>query len=485
MANIFKYFAPAPHIERKSDEEIKRKFPRFRVQVFVAGFLGYAGYYLIRSSNLGVVARDFQDALGYNDTAYGIIVMLTGLGYALGKFLMGNRSDRSDPRKYMAAGLVLTAACNFAFGGVQSNILWLHAGLWGLNGFVQGMGWAPGARAIGHWFSVRERGLALNSWGISSNVGATFIGWFAAWVSKPTATGLVGRLQSWAADTHGQGYVGSFASWAAATFNGWQNAFFLPGILALIIAYIVFRSLVDCPQTVGMPPVEEYKNDYTEEEKKHGLQERDLSTKELFVDMVLKNKFIWMLAFANFFAYVSRYGLLDWGPKFLREIKDADISQGGRVVMAIEFAGIPATILMGWLSDKLGGRRGMVSTLCMLPIIVAVFLLPKVPSDQLLLAIGLFAAVGFFVYPVLNLITTQAMDLTSKKAIGTAAGFIGLFGYLGGRTLLAPVLGRILDNYKAAGNPEAGWQMVFNIIIGCAVMGFILLSFTWKLKPKA
>ena len=39
--------------------------------------------------------------------------------------------------------------------------------------------------------------------------------------------------------------------------------------------------------------------------------------------------------------------------------------------------------------------------------------------------------IGFFIYPVINLITIAALDIVSKKAIGTAAGFIGLFGYLG------------------------------------------------------
>ena len=46
-----------------------------------------------------------------------------------------------------------------------------------------------------------------------------------------------------------------------------------------------------------------------------------LSTRELFVDNVLKNKFVWLLAFANFFAYITRYSMLDWGPTYLRDVK--------------------------------------------------------------------------------------------------------------------------------------------------------------------
>ena len=56
--------------------------------------------------------------------------------------------------------------------------------------------------------------------------------------------------------------------------------------------------------------------------------------------------------------------------------------------------------------------------------------------------------IGFFIYPVINLIVIAALDIASKKAIGTAAGFIGLFGYIG-RTVQAEAFGRTVDHYTA------------------------------------
>ena len=41
--------------------------------------------------------------------------------------------------------------------------------------------------------------------------------------------------------------------------------------------------------------------------------------KAFAVKMVYKNPIIWGLAFANFFVYVVRFSVLDWGPKFLTE----------------------------------------------------------------------------------------------------------------------------------------------------------------------
>ncbi len=128
----------------------------------------YATVYLVRN-NLSVVAKDMQGALLYDKSQIGSILAITAISYGLGKFIMGAVSDRSDPRKFMALGLLLTALCNFAFGA--SGAYHLHLLLWSLNGFFQGMGWPPCGRSMGHWFSESERGLTFSIWNTSHNVG--------------------------------------------------------------------------------------------------------------------------------------------------------------------------------------------------------------------------------------------------------------------------------------------------------------------------
>ena len=49
--------------------------------------------------------------------------------------------------------------------------------------------------------------------------------------------------------------------------------------------------------------------------------ENDLSTKEIFVTYVLKNKLLWYIAIANVFVYLIRYGVLKWSPVYLSEVK--------------------------------------------------------------------------------------------------------------------------------------------------------------------
>ena len=449
LSSIRKFFAAAPHIERLPDEEVKRLYPKFRWQILESTFIGYGVFYLVRN-NLSVVAKEIEGAFHYDHSMIGSILAVTAITYGLGKFLMGSVSDRSNPRKFMAFGLLLTAICNFIFGSVGN--YHLHLVLWAMNGFFQGMGWPPCGRSMGHWFSEKERGLTFSIWNTSHNIGG----------------GLAGYL----------------AAKATLHFGGWEYAFYVPGVIAAIGSAYLFWRLRDTPQSVGLPPVEEYKNDFTEEEKLHGTLERELTAKELFFDKVLTNKWIWLLAFANFFAYISRYIMLDWGPTYLREIKGATLNDGGIAVMAIEFGGIPSTIFLGWVSDLAGGRRGMVAVLCLIPIFIAFSIILFTPPGFLWLDMSMLVVIGFCIYPVINFIVIMALDLTSKKAIGTAAGFIGLFGYIG-RTIQAKGFGSLVDHLEPIYGKETAWNVVLYITLGCILAAIVLMSFTWKMKPKA
>jgi OPA family glycerol-3-phosphate transporter-like MFS transporter len=139
---------------------------------------------------------------------------------------------------------------------------------------------------------------------------------------------------------------------------------------------------------------------------------------------------------------------------------------------------------MGWLSDKFSGRRGMVSLLCMIPILAAFTGIYLNPPGYLWLDMTFLAIIGFFVYPPVMLLGVAALDLTSKKAVGTAAGFIGLFGYIG-RTVQAKGFGWIVHHYGGIYGMEVGWNLVIYAIIACTTISIILLAFTWNIKPKA
>jgi OPA family glycerol-3-phosphate transporter-like MFS transporter len=400
-------------------------------------------------NNVSIVTVEMQGALHYTKEMIGDITAMTALAYGFSKFLMGSVSDKSNSRRFMSTGLLLTAICNFAFGA--SSNYYAHLALWTLNGFAQGMGWPPCGRVMGHWYSESERGLTFSIWNTSHNLGA--------------------------------GIIGVFVAWVVGTFGGWQYAFYVPGAIAAVGAVYLYLRVPDKPESVGLPPVEVFRNDFPVAIDVADL-ERELSFRELLIDKVLLNKYVWLLAIANFFVYICRYSMLDWSPTYLREVKGADINRGALGVMALEFSAIPSTIFFGWVSDRIGGRRGLVATLCMLPIIAAFAGILNTPPGYLWLDYLMLMSIGCFVYPVLGLITVAALDMVSKKAIGAAAGFIGLFGYLG-RLVQDKGFGRLLDQLTAAHGAAYAWDVVLYSILFCAIIATLLLAFLWKLRPLA
>lgn len=430
------FFRPAPHIPRLPGEQVNRLYPKMRWRIMESTFIGYATFYFVRN-NLPVVSREMGLALHYSDSQIGNMLAATAICYGIGKLFMGAWSDRSNPRYFMPLGLLLTALCNFAFGSVSNYSV--HLALWALNGLAQSMGWAPCGRSLGHWYSVSERGTKFAFWNIAHNVGGAITGLLAAY---------------------------------STVLLGWRSAFYVPGILAVLCAVYLLIRLRDTPQSVGLPPIEEWRNDYPANAGTGG--EEELTTADLFVNYIFRNGYLWLFACANFFVYIARYSLLDWGPTYLKEARHASVGQGGVSTAMLEFSGILSTILMGWLSDKAGGRRGMISLLCMIPVSLSYLGLVYVPAGRLSLDLFLFAAIGFFIYPPVMLLGVTALDFSSKKAVGTAAGFIGLFGYLG-RMVEGKGIGVLAERY--------GWTVALHAVVAATVLGIVLLSFTWKLTP--
>jgi OPA family glycerol-3-phosphate transporter-like MFS transporter len=132
-------------------------------------------------------------------------------------------------------------------------------------------------------------------------------------------------------------------------------------------------------------------------------------------------------------------------------------------------------LTMGWLSDKFGGRRGRVSVIAMIPLLLAFAAIRVTPKGMLWLDMVLFAVIGFFVYVPVMFSGVMSLDLTSKKAVGTAAGFVGFFGYVG-RVIQGKGLGWVAQHH--------GWDAGLWFVLGAAAIALILLTFLWNVRPR-
>lgn len=170
----------------------------------------------------------------------------------------------------------------------------------------------------------------------------------------------------------------------------------------------------DTPQSCGLPPIEEYKNDYPDDyDKSH---EKEMTAKEIFFKYVFSNKLLWSIAIANAFVYLIRYGVLDWAPVYLKEAKDFTVDKSSWAYFLYEWAGIPGTLLCGWISDKLfKGRRAPAGILFMALVTVAVLVYWFNPAGNPAVDMMALVAIGFLIYGPVMLIGLYALELAPKK----------------------------------------------------------------------
>ncbi len=113
MLSIFK---PAAHKARLPAAEIDPLYRRLRWQIFIGIFFGYAAYYLVRKNF--ALAMPYLIEQGFSRGDLGFALSGISIAYGFSKFIMGSVSDRSNPRIFLPAGLILAALVMLVMGFV-------------------------------------------------------------------------------------------------------------------------------------------------------------------------------------------------------------------------------------------------------------------------------------------------------------------------------------------------------------------------------
>ncbi len=443
---MFGLLKPAPECGRLPADRIDPAYRRLRRQVFVGIFTGYAAYYLVRN-NLALAIPDIlREHPEYTKAALGTALTGLSVAYGVSKFLMGSVSDKSNPKYFLPLGLVLSSLTLSVCGLVKVVYTSLFALiiLQTLNGWFQGMGWPPCGKSMMHWFCTRERGLTVSVWNVAHNLGG--------------------------------GLVSNLALAGVVLFHDWGAKFYFNSIVAAIVAAAAFFLLRDTPQSCGLPPIEEYKNDYPPEYSSD--HERTFTFKQIFLGHVLNNRYLWSIAVANAFVYFVRYGVVNWIPTYLETAKGFSFKQSSLGWSLYEYAAIPGTIICGWISDRVfKGRRAPATMLFMALTLVAVIVYWLNLKGPLWIDYAALVAIGFLIYGPIMIIGLHALDLVPKKAAGTAAGFTGLFGYVFGSAIAGTGVGWIADKWE--------WSGVFITMVACCVLTIIFSALTLGHKVES
>ncbi|HTX05540.1 MAG TPA: phosphoglycerate transporter protein PgtP [Steroidobacteraceae bacterium] len=436
---MISFLRPAAFAPSLPAAEVDRAYRRLRWRVFTGIFIGYAGYYLVRN-NLALAIPDIlRQHPQFSKAALGSALTGLSIAYGISKFLMGSVSDRSNPRYFLPLGLLASSAIMAALGvfPLLSGSLAILMITQVANGWVQGMGWPPCGKSMVHWFSTRERGLTVSVWNTAHNVGGAL--------------------------------VANLALLGVMLFHDWRAKFYFNALIAAAVAIGVHFLLEDAPQSRGLPPIEQYKDDYPPDYSE--AHEQPLSLRQILFDYVLANRYLWAIAVANAFCYFVRYGVENWIPTYLQTAKGFSFNQSSIGWSLYEYAAIPGTIACGYISDRwFKGKRAPATILFMALTLVAVIAYWLNSHGPLWLDYAALIAIGFLIYGPIMIIGLHSLDLVPKKAAGTAAGFTGLFGYVFGSAIAGTGVGWIADHF--------GWGGVFMTMVACCLLTMLFSALT-------
>ncbi len=407
-------------------EEIRRLCAQYRWRVLFWTTVGYAVFYFVRK-NLSTAMPVMEKDLHISKASLGMFLTLHGVLYGVSKFVNGFLADRANGRVLLALGLLLSASMNICFG-LSSTVVMLGI-FWMLNGWFQGVGFPPIARLLTHWFSPKELATKMSMWNTSHTLGyATIL----------VLTGFLVKID-------------------------WRLCFFAPAVIAVVMAILLLVFLRDTPESVGLPEVEGTG-------AAHG-EDNELF-RELLWQRVFSNPYIWLFSIANFFVYILRYSVADWGPTLLKEFKGLDISHGAWMTAGFEVAGLFGILTAGWITDRFfSGKTQHMGIVCMLMSGVAMFAFWKSPPGHVWLNTGILMVAGFFIYGPQALIGIASANLATKRAAATAVGLTGIFGYAS-TVLSGWGLGLLVQTH--------GWPAAFQCLIVVAAVGMVLFIMTWR-----
>ena len=407
-----------------ADDGPGRGFRRSRLALTGLLFAGYAGYYLGRVT-VPVALPLIGEVFEYSNTQTGLILSVYFAVYAASKIANGFLGDRIGGKAMFFIGLFGSVLMNAVFGFGRE--LFVFVAIWGVNAYFQTMGWLAVMPIMARWYPSRESGRVMGFMSISYQLGD--------FLARASAAVLIVAL-------------------------GWSGLFWAHAALLALFGLALHRLIRPEP-----PPAT---HSSAPEPAPQGA-ERSRSRRRM-----LRSPAFWILCASYVLLSVVRYSFWGWSVDYLVQA-GAGIGAAAATSALFPLLGSAGSITAGWVSDRLGARRGPVlAVMCaVLTLSIVVFSrLPVTEGPWLAAALGL---VGFTLYGPYSLMSgAMVMDFGGKEASASASGIVDGIGAAG--AIFAGVgMGYLIDAY--------GWDGAFGIIVAMASAATVLNALLWGHKP--
>lgn len=385
---------------------------------------GTIANYLARNS-LGVLAPELKVKLGMSTEQYSYVLGAFQLAYTAMQPIAGYIVDHFGLRTGFALFGVAWSVASMLHALAAS---WLGLAFFrGMLGLAESAAIPSGIKAIAEWFPARERSVAIGWFNAGTSIGAL--------IAPPVVV-------------------------AVSLWGDWRLAFIVTGAVGLLWAlawYVFYRSppAVEPAADAG-PPLP-----------------------RATARAILGSSRFWVIAVPRFLAEPAWQTFSFWIPLYLASERHMDLKQIALFAwlpfLAADLGGVLggylSPLLMRWSSIGLiPSRIAGISFAAVLMIAPGCIGLAASPYT----AIALFCIGGFAHQMISVLINTLSADVFTPEEVGTANGFVGQAGWIGG-LLFSLLIGQLAD--RIGYSPLFAALAVFDLI-GAVV----LITFMRRLK---
>jgi len=180
-----------------------------------------------------------------------------------------------------------------------------------------------------------------------------------------------------------------------------------------------------------------------EPERAAGEQHEGQSVKEYVrgFSELLKNRELLILSVGSGFRSMTQNGLLTFLPVFLAYEMGYSPFWVGLCMFVLQASGFAAAPVAGHLSDRLGRRRILMTSMLMTAVVLAFMAF----AGRSLAFVFFIAVLGFFLYAIRPVLQAWTLECAPKKMGGTSIGM--LFGVQAVGSSIGPVIGGVLADW--------------------------------------
>ncbi len=348
--------------------------------------------------------------LGLSYTEIGLIMTIQHLAGAIANLPGGVLVDIIGQKGYLMAASLFWVGVPYAFMSVTHDF-WMLLVCVTLVGIGNNI-WHPAAiPTLAHRYPQRK-GLVLSFHGMGGNIGEAF------------APVVVGALLGW------------FTWREVVVIN------VVPGVTMAVLILVMLGAFT--ATRAG------------DESVNAGGENRSLRTYAGEFASLLRNKSLMIVSVSASFRTMTQAGLLTFLPVYLAYELGYSALMVGVCLTVIQVAGFLAGPVGGHLSDKMGRRRVVMSSMLLSGIMV----IGMVLAGNSPLFVVFIALVGFFLYAMRSVLQAWALEVTPRNLAGAAVGIQFGVTHLG--AAISPFLfGMIADAYSL----YAGFLFLAAIII--------------------